>query len=444
MQIGVLAVYRPQFDFEAAEHAAKNVWETVCLEARSIAESESVWLGMVDEWQAQAQLREMTETIRRLDVVVAVMGTFAGADVVQQVADLCPGTVWLWTVSEPEVGHGRLRLNSLCGGLLTNFALQQQGRSVPMLYGNPKDEDLRSRLRALLMVEKTCIALRSSTIGVVGKHPPGYFSCDYDGQALRRQLGVQVTQISLEEAFAAAEQATVAALDPGYEAVAGLAGWKTVEGSQVEQSLKAEYGLRQLIANHHLTSLTVECWPQYMTEFGGAVCWAMSRLIDDQVMAGCEADVHGTLSMLICRELGGMSPFFGDLVHQVSDDRLVFWHCGAAPLSLAGESPRASVHPNRKVGLTLDFALMGGPATVVRLHQDGTGYSLMAISGEAVDDDLYFSGNTATVRTDRPAAQVLADLVRDGAEHHFSVGYGVTVDSVQSLGSRLGIPVHVY
>ena len=439
-----MGVYRPQFDTRAAEDESTRVFQAVSRQAAAAVGSDAHWLGMVEEWQADENLAALTDRLGTLDVVVAVMGTFVGADVVRKVAERTPGAVWLWTVAEPQVGAGRLRLNSLCGGLLTNYAFKQMGISVPMLYGDPDDPATSAQVRSLLLAEKTVQALTSTRIGVVGNHPPGYDPCDYDADELRQTFGVEVAEIALNEAFQASEADAESEFDEAHQAVSGLEGWQSIEPLQVLNSLKAERGLRRLIDRYQLTSLTVECWPQYMTEFGGAVCWAMSRLIDDQVMVGCEADVHGALSMLMCRELGGMSPFFGDLVHQVSEDRLVFWHCGAAPLSLAGETPRASVHPNRKVGLTLDFSLAGGPATVVRLHRGHDGYALMAIAGEAIADSLHFAGNTATVKTRRPAAEVLQDLVRDGAEHHFSVGYGVAVEDVQTLGARLGIPVHVY
>jgi L-arabinose isomerase len=68
----------------------------------------------------------------------------------------------------------------------------------------------------------------------------------------------------------------------------------------------------------------------------------------------------------------------------------------------------------------------------------------MAIPGEALDDPLYFSGNSVAVKPRSNAREVLNQLIADGAEHHFSVGYDVTVDDVVALGRRLEIPVKVY
>ncbi len=440
MRVGVLAVYRPQFNQAVAQREATQVQDAI----GQLPGLEAVWLSMLNEWEAAEALPRLDSAWGELDALVVVMGSFVGADVAVQIARRIKCPLILWALPEPSVGGGRLELNSLCGGIMTNHAFKQMGAEIPMIYGNPRDQDVTRSLLSILRVENTRAKLRNAEIGVVGQHPPGYYPCEYDELELYSRLGVRVTKIPLSEAFAAGDEASDADLAAARNAAGHLVGLDTINPDQVTRSVKAEYGLRRLISERNLTSITVECWPQYMTEYGGAVCWAMNRLIDDQVMAGCEADVYGTVTMILCRELGGESPFFGDLVHTVSDDRLVFWHCGAAPLSLAGEAPRASVHPNRKVGLTLDFALKGGPATVLRLHHDARGFALMAIEGEAVADPLYFSGNTAAVRTVRPPAKVLAGLLNDGAEHHFALGYGVALADVERLGKRLDIPVYVY
>ena len=440
MRIGVLGVYRPQFDQKAANEAVVNVQQAVA----GVPDAESVSLPMIDEWQAEAVISQMNSALQSLDVLVVAMGTFVGADVVLKVSRLVSCPIILWTLPEPQAGGVRLSLNSLCGGLLTNHAFKRMGIEMPVIYGDPRALATRERLASILRAERAKAKLHATTIGIVGRHPPGYYPCDYDELELNRRLGVKVRTIGLEEAFLAADQVEEASLIEPRRVAQGLAGLSQIDEPARAKSLRAELGLRQLIRDQGLSAVAVECWPDYMTEYGGAVCWAMSRLIDDGLMAGCEADVHGTLTMIMCRELGGESPFFGDLVHVAGEDRLVFWHCGAAPLSLAGETPRASVHPNRKVGLTLDFALKGGPATALRLHHDGDGLSLIAIEGEAVADSLYFSGNTASLSTVRPAANVLQALIADGAEHHFAVGYGVKLADVESLGEALGMAVHVY
>lgn len=72
------------------------------------------------------------------------------------------------------------------------------------------------------------------------------------------------------------------------------------------------------------------------------------------------------------------------------------------------------------------------------------GYLLIAIPGEAQNDSLYFSGNSVGVKPKSGARKVLAQLLENGAEHHFAVGYNVFAEDIELLGQRLKIPVKVY
>lgn len=443
MNVYVIGASRPQFDQEAAAAALGSVTEGIQDLGHSIV-SEPL---MVSEWEIDRQLTQEVRDHQRLaDIVVIVVATFVGADMVVKMLSGVEEKAVLWAVPEPVVGLGRLQLNSLCGAIITNNALKSMSREISVVYGDPKDKKTRADFERHLRVERVVNILSSTLLGIVGQRPTGYYPSDFDELQLLRSFGVRVKRFSLDEAFRYGADVSNDAVDRGVgEAHQRLQNITQLASEQVNQSVRAEQGIRNLIQEHGLTSMCVECWPQFMTDFGGAICWANSRLIDDGIMAGCEADVHGTLTMIIQKELSGHSPFFGDLVHVSNGDRLVFWHCGAAPLSLAGEAPRASVHPNRRVGMTVDFALRPGQVTVVRLHRDGRGqYSLMAIPGEAPNDPLYFSGNSVAVKPHTDASSVLAKLMEDGAEHHFAVGYDVSLDDVVALGRRLNIPVNVY
>lgn len=443
MNVFVMGASRPQFDSVAAGNALKTVADAI----REMGYAVTPDPIMLNEWDIDKQLTApVREAQRAADLVVVVVATFVGADMVVKILEGVQDKALLWAVPEPSVGLGRLQLNSLCGAIITNNALKVMSREISVIYGDPSAKPTREEFLAHLRVMRVINILRHTVLGILGQRPSGYYPSDFDELQLMATFGVRIKRLSLEEAFRYGQGVSDAEVEIGLGQVQEtLVQVDRISHDQVIQSVRAERGLRHLVRDNGLTAMCVECWPQYMTQYGGAVCWANSRLIDDNVIAGCEADVHGTLTMLMQRELSGESPFFGDLVHVADDDRLVFWHCGAAPLSLAGESPRASVHPNRRVGLTLDFALKPGPVTVVRLHRNHLGqYSLMAIPGEAQRDPLYFAGNSVAVKPTSPAPTVLAKLMEDGAEHHFSVGYNVPLSDVMKLGQRLNIPVKVY
>ena len=130
--------------------------------------------------------------------------------------------------------------------------------------------------------------------------------------------------------------------------------------------------------------------------------------------------------MLLQRRIVRGSPFFADLVRiDVEENTGTFWHCGAAPVSLARSGQaRASVQPNRKVGLTVDFALRSGGATIAKLSRGSDGLRLFLTHGEVLDRPLQYRGNTAVVRFPFPVGKLVETVFDEGLDHHYAVCYG--------------------
>lgn len=381
-----------------------------------------------------------------VDAALVLCSTFSDASLAVHALDGLDVPVILWSVPEPPGEAGsRLRLNSLCGANIAANALVRLGVTVRWVHGEP-GEKTRRAIDGWMRVFRAACRVRGLKIGVVGQAPAGFYSSEADSLELKGSLGVELVRVPLDHVFAAAsrvETGRVAAV-VGRD-VAGLANVSAVAEGEVEQSVRAQLALEDWARAAGLGAVAVECWPAFMTEFGGAVCWAMSRLIDGGVMAACEADVLGAVTMVIQRELTGGAPFFADLVEIDPDgDTAVFWHCGAAPLSLVSpvNPPAASVQPNRRVGLTLDFGLKGGPITVAKLGRGPRGgYRLLVFEGEAVDAPTRYRGNTLTARLHGPVEPLMRQAVEGGFDHHYSVAYGSVAAELKEVARLLGVDV---
>jgi len=154
--------------------------------------------------------------------------------------------------------------------------------------------------------------------------------------------------------------------------------------------------------------------------------------------------VHGTLTTLILQWLGEGPAFMADMVNvDEADDSVVFWHCGLAPLSLAdGESEkRATIHTNRKKPLLNEFTLKPGPITIARLSQARNELRLVVARGEMLRAPMSYTGTSGVARFARPAHEVLDRVMREGLEHHYSIGYGDLTPQLHQLARYLDIPV---
>lgn len=152
--------------------------------------------------------------------------------------------------------------------------------------------------------------------------------------------------------------------------------------------------------------------------------------------------------MYVLQELsGGSAPYLGDLVH-VNEERnsVVFWHCGAGAYSLAHPSTgaQAGVHPNRKLGFTMEFGLKPGGVTIFRVSHTPSGYRLLVMRGNALDVPQPFNGTSVEVQLPHDVSRTLTGLMNEGFEPHFALVYEDVVDALIELGRQLGIETIAY
>lgn len=377
-----------------------------------------------------------------IDVIIYQSVTFADATFVKRVIELLPHMVIVWSVREPSVG-GRLRLNSLTGGNSTCNTLKLEGRYFRFIFGNPDEQKVHERISLLLLVEQTLEKLRHIKIGLVGDHPPGFYFSGIDEEQLFKLTGTKIEHIDLFEAFAKCKQIPEAewlpALDRAKQQVIGIKN----NDESVQRFAQFFTYMQRYIEQHHIQSLAIRCWPEFFNELGAAACSTLSQFIEDGVVSSCESDILGSLSMYILRELSeGSAPYLGDMVHvNEQSNSVVFWHCGAGAYSLANPKTgaQAGVHPNRKLGMTMEFGLKPGKVTIARLGIGPQGYRLLIMKGEALDTAQRFNGTSVEVALPNDVSTTVELLMHEGFEPHYAIIYADVEQHLIEMSKRLGI-----
>jgi L-fucose isomerase-like protein len=190
--------------------------------------------------------------------------------------------------------------------------------------------------------------------------------------------------------------------------------------------------------------VATRCWPECLTDYGGAACAPQAMLSDDGIPGMCEADVHGALTALILRETARATPFVADLVDiDRAGNTAVFWHCGLAGLDVADPlvERRAIDHPNRGVPILHEFPLRPGRITIARLSQAGDRNALVIGSGELLSRPRPFSGTSGVVRFEASVDELVARVMGAGLEHHHGIVHGDHRATLRALAEHWDIPV---
>ncbi|TFJ93170.1 sulfoquinovose isomerase [Lentibacillus salicampi] len=396
-----------------------------------------------------SELQKILEGIKddEIDAAIYQSITFADGQFIRMLLDYISAAVIVWSIREPAVGE-RLRLNSLTGGNSTCHVLFSDRHPYAFVFGNTEEAHVQLKIKQQLNIQKLINRIKDFNIGVLGDHQPGFYFSGTDEKQLKDQFGIDVVRMDLQEAFDKSKEIPESKwkneIDRAREQVVGL----NPKDETVKRFAQFTSFVREEIDRLNISALSIRCWPEFFNELGAAACSTLSQFTEEGVVSSCESDIHGAVTMFILQELSdGEAPYLGDMVHvNEASNSVVFWHCGAGAYSLAHpeQGAQPGVHPNRKLGFTMEFGLKPGKVTIFRVGYTTDGYRLLVMRGEALDTPQRFNGTSVEVQLETDVTDTLYGLMDEGFEPHYGLVYADIADDLVELGRQLKMPVSVY
>ena len=386
------------------------------------------------------------------DLIVLQNITFANAAYASEVLKKFSCPIVLWTLREPVIDGGRLRLNSLTGAYSAANAIKafRPDSAFEYIFGSPEEEEVASEIGAAIRAAKVKYQMAHLKMTAIGHTPQGFgFGRALDSEMMST-FGVTLDSIEARELIDKAKSFTdeecAEYLSKAEELMVGLC--KTPE-KNVKDFARLYKAYSEYVTENGIGAISSRCWPDFFTSFGTPVCGVLSMLNALGVSASCEADCYGALSMYIGSQLSGKSTFFGDPVSMdEKEGSVTFWHCGMAACDLARKDTGAEVgvHPNRKLGPAMDFGCEAcEKVTIFRIGRKPDGkFRFFIAGGAALDKPKQFQGTSVVVKTDSSAKDVVYGSVKDGWEPHYVVVYADVVSELEKLARMFGAEICRY
>ena len=366
---------------------------------------------------------------RKAELVIFQNLTFAnGAFISEVLKELPRCPVLLWTLREPVIDGGRLRLNSLTGAYSAANTMMNFSRgSFRYVFGSPEEEQTLKEIKAAVRAAELIHEMRSLRLSAIGQTPQGFgFGRALDAELLAN-FGVELEAIEARQLIGRAREYSDQEIMPYLEKTAcATCGLEAIPLKNRMDHARLYKAYAEYIEQNNIGALASRCWPDFFTEFGTPVCTVLSMLNDDGIASACECDVYGALSMWMGMKLSGSPVFFGDPVSlDEAENSITFWHCGAAACSLARKDTGAEVgvHPNRKIGPAMNFGCeQCEEATIFRIGRrpDGS-FRFFIEEGRILDRPRQFTGTSLVVETAGNARLIVENSVKAGFEPHFAV-----------------------
>jgi len=386
------------------------------------------------------------------DLIIFQNITFANAAFMSEVLRHFGDTpVILWTLREPVIDGGRLRINSLTGAYSAANALRAfDYHPFAYVFGAPEEETTISKITNTVKAAQVKCAMKTLKMAAIGHTPQGFgFGRALDSE-LMSVFGVELESIEARELIDIAKTFSDTECEEYIkETEAVTCGLENTPEKNKYDHARLLKAYKNYVKENNIGAVASRCWPDFFTSFGTPVCTVLSMLNNEGVAAACEADMYGALSMWIGMQLSNEPVFFGDPVAlNEEESSITYWHCGAAACSLARKDTGANigVHPNRKIGPAMDFGCESFPkATIFRIGRDVDGsFRFFIAEGAAMDKPKQFIGTSIVVQTETPSLEIVEDSIKEGFEPHFVIIKGNHGDELESLAEMFGFEVYRY
>jgi len=366
------------------------------------------------------------------DAVCVLYGTYADDTYATSVLEQCdlPAVVW---------GTNQFDSGSIAGAQQVSAILTEIGRYYKLVFGDINDARAVSEIVMSARVAAARKRIRNSRVGVIG-YPriKGQTQAAFDEVELRERFGCRVVGIGTHRFLDLKEKVSDNEARQEWRRLSEGIAKTSVGDDLVVEGVKAYLALRNLVQQYRLDAIALEDW----NDFIGLPNLAFSFLNEEGLPAGCEADVHSTLTLYLLALLTGRPAFHGELLGILEqEDALIIAHYGAGAPSLATSKADIRLEPDRSPsgrGVSVVYQFKPGPVTVASLTGRRGTYRMLVASGESIRArEVFHGGIVANVRFRVNHREVLRNA--RGMSHHWMVAVGDVTKELAEFCEIIGI-----
>jgi L-fucose isomerase-like protein len=343
----------------------------------------------------------------------------------------------LWAIEELRE-EGPMPLASLvnveqnAGISIHNFL--GRPKKTKWFFGDINGKYFKTRFEITVKALSALKSVKNARVAQIGKLADGHINHMVNVREIYKNLGVDVSRdYEVEDIIAMSEKIPPKEFENELRKVKSSCKISRVSEDKIADSVRMYLAIKKISEENDYSAIAFSCWPKLMPLKEMVGCVVNSLLNSAGIVAGCEADVLGTISMLILRKLTGKVVALMDLPKfDEKDESLLLWHCGSAPFEMANERGVICekhyfadyAESVKNCGPITDIIFKKGDVTVFRIT--GEGDHFYYITGNFFDSGKKsFNGSRGWVNNlklyDEPikAMDLANTLLVNGLPHHF-------------------------
>lgn len=270
-------------------------------------------------------------------------------------------------VNEPVILLAHPTHNSLPASLEILARLQQIGTKGKIVYLDEKSnkdcfDDLEKVIKHLSIYHR----LKNIKIGLVGEPSDWLVASLPEIETIRKVWGSEVVKISLEELKETIADVTDEEVENEHFAFTKKAAEiKEPSKKEVKQVVRIYGAIKRIVQKYELNAVSVRCF-DLVIDMKTTGCYALSKLNDDGIIAGCEGDLVSILGMIWASVMTDQTVWMANPA-QLDEQNNSIWfaHC-TVPISMI-QTYKLRSHFESGLGVGIQGEFTKGKVTLLRL-----------------------------------------------------------------------------
>ncbi|MEN6476653.1 MAG: hypothetical protein ABFC75_01540 [Rectinema sp.] len=303
---------------------------------------------------------------------------------------------------------------------------QDGGKGSIVFLSGPGDEAGVAVLRDTLRAASALAAVSALRIGAIGSPSDWLVASAHSPGTVAATWGASLIPVRIEELRDKLATIEAAAGDVATEEFRNTASWcREPKKEEIARAGGVYLALKSIAAAHRLDALTLRCFDLVQKD-GTTGCYALSRLADEGIDAGCEGDVPSIIALALMRRISGSPSWMANpsSIEPRADvdgkGEILLAHCTVPRNGLESYGIRS--HFESGIGVAIAGRMPKGPVTLLRLG--GSELNRAWIAEGEMTESPSGEGLCRTQARIRVEARLLSELLEDPLGNHIVVARG--------------------
>ena len=208
--------------------------------------------------------------------------------------------------------------------------------------------------------------LAGSRIGEIGKPSDWLVASSPSARTVKENWGADVIHIKMEELKTLyLEISDEDCMQNFYDLTKNSQEIIEPTNTDILNNIKVYLAMKKLVEKHVLDAVTLRCF-DLVLDLGTTGCFALSRLNDEGIIAGCEGDMVSTIGMLLVYKKTGKIPWMANPSRlNIENNSLIVAHC-TVPRTIVKDYTIRS-HFESGIGVGIQGTFSKGDVTIFRI-----------------------------------------------------------------------------